>query len=164
MAREHRGRGRREGSSGGGGEGVSGGGVGVSHGGGEGASRGGAVRTSRGGGEGASRKRGEGAPPGGAVGTSRGGGDGSSHVVPSRVEQVAGPEVPEAGNVEVLEIPHSQGGRLLLGEMPIDQPSLSMIEEQIADMRTTWGIPVNVLLRPLRWGGRVFTSISSSVG
>ncbi|XP_062021161.1 uncharacterized protein LOC133737665 [Rosa rugosa] len=129
MTREHRSRCRRESSSRGG-EGVSrgsvgtsrGGGVGISRSHGEGAPRGGAVGRSRGGGEGVSRGGGEGGPRGGAVGSSRGGGDGSSRGVSSRVEQTVGSDMPEVENVEVLEIPHLPLGRLLLGEMPIDQP------------------------------------------
>ncbi|XP_061998891.1 uncharacterized protein LOC133716186 [Rosa rugosa] len=157
MARENRSRGRREGSSRGG-EGASRGGAGASRGGGEGVSRGhgegaprwGAVGGSRGVVEGVPRGVAEGSSRGGDEGTSRRCGEGSSRGVPSRVGRPMDPETHDVEDIEVLEISRSPRGRLLLGDMPIDQPGPSMTEEQIAEMRTTWAIPDNILLRPLR--------------
>ncbi|PRQ55277.1 hypothetical protein RchiOBHm_Chr1g0322801 [Rosa chinensis] len=184
MARDPRGRSRREGSSRrgggetvsrGGGEGVprSGGG-GASHGSGRGASRGSGGGESRGscggascgsgnvvahgGGEGVSHRLVGSASEGGGV-VLHGGGEGSSHSegsshgASSRVEyprRDMGPKVPKEEDVEVLEIPHSPHGRLLLGDTSIDQLGPSMTEMQIADMRAAWGIPDHVWLRPLR--------------
>ncbi|PRQ38946.1 hypothetical protein RchiOBHm_Chr4g0419581 [Rosa chinensis] len=113
----------------------------------------------RGGREGSS-SGGEGIPRGGGsrsshwgiAGRSRGSSEGSSRGASARVERPVVSDVPDTEEVEVLEIPRTPRGRLLLGETPIDQPGPSMMEEQIAKLRATWAIPESVLLRLLREG------------